>query len=170
MNKKYQQFRDLLLDVGIKPANFVCIGLVGAAVILSIPSLEKHQTRVDLVRSEIKQRETTAEKLERQLNYEQRQARVANERYKSCLPVVGDAYQNGTHYFTGIKEGDKPKDKITGERLPAGTIVCDAHGSTAVIDRDGAVSYLAFTGDRNVIQSRLKRFRGSQYSQPIIDN
>ena len=168
LNKKYQQFRNLLLDVGIKPANLAFCGISFCSCSTSIPSLEKHQKRVSIIRTEIKHRETSAEKLERQLNYEQRQARIANERYKSCLPVVGNEYRNDTHYFTGIKEGDKPRDKITGKQLPKGTVICDAHGNTAVIDKKGAVSYLAFTGNRNVIQSRLKRFRGSQYSQPVI--
>jgi hypothetical protein len=170
MKAEYQRFRNLLLEIGIKPTNVMFGGLIAAAAILSIPSLQKHQARVDLVRTEIKQRESVAEKLERQLNYEERQAQVANKRYKSCLPVVGNEYHNGTHYFTGIKEGDKPKDKISGEHLPTGTIVCDAHGNTGVVDKEGAITYVAFTGDRDTIQSRLSRFRGSQYTQPVIKN
>lgn len=168
MNQKYQQFRNLLLDVGITPANFAFVGLVFAALVFSIPALEKHQKRVNLIRSEIKQREALTEKLERQLNYEKRQARIANERYKSCLPIVGTEYRNETHYFIGLKKGDMPKDRITGKQLPSGTVVCDAHGNTAVVNKKGTVSYLAFTGDRNIVQSRLSRFRGSQYSQPVI--
>ncbi|NJN13716.1 MAG: hypothetical protein HC836_24705 [Richelia sp. RM2_1_2] len=167
---KYQHFRNSLLDVGIKPTNLMFGGLILTALIVSIPSLKKHQAKIDLIRTEIKHREDVAEKLERQLSYEQRQAQVANKRYESCLPVVGDEYHNGTHYFTGIKEGDKPKDKITRKNLPTGTIVCDAHGNTGVVNRDGAVSYLAFTGDRDVVQKRLSRFRGSQYSQPVLGN
>ncbi|MBE9213726.1 hypothetical protein IQ247_13800 [Plectonema cf. radiosum LEGE 06105] len=170
MESQYRRLRNLLLEVGIKPTNLMFGGLIAAALALSIPSLQKHQARIDLIRSEIKQREDVAEKLERQLSYEQRQASVANKRYESCLPVVGNQYQNGTHYFTGIKEGDKPKDKISGEHLPTGTIICDAHGNTGVIARDGSIAYLAFTGDRDLIQSRLSRFRGSQYTQPVISN
>lgn len=169
MNTKYQQFRDLLLDVGIKPANFVFVGLIGAAVILSIPSLERHQARTNLVRDEIKQRQDVADKLKRQLQHEQQQSIIANKRYKSCLPVVGSQYSNGTHYFTGLREGDKPKDKITGKLLPSGTVICDAHGNTAVISKDGTARYFAFTGNRDLIQKRLQRFRGSQYTQPITD-
>ncbi|WP_414622058.1 hypothetical protein [Calothrix sp. CCY 0018] len=167
---KHQQFSNLLSDVGIKPVNVMFGGLILASLVASIPSLGKHQARVSVIRAEIKQQQDIAEELERQLSHEQRQAAVANQRYKSCLPVVGDKYKNETHYFAGIKHGDKPKDKITREYLPTGAIVCDAHGNTAVIDRNGAVSYLAFTGDRDVVQKRLNRFRGSQYSQPVIGN
>ena len=168
MKAEYQRLLNSLLESGIKPTNLMFGGLIVAALLFSIPSLQKHQARVNLIRTEIKQRESVAEELERQVNYEQRQASVANKRYQSCLPVVGNEYQNGTHYFTGIKEGDKPKDKISGENLPTGTIVCDAHGNTGVVGRDGSIAYVAFTGDRDIIQSRLKRFRGSQYSQPVL--
>lgn len=167
MKEKYQQFRESLLDIGIKPSNLMFGGLLVIGAIASIPSIQKHQARTDLIRADIKQREAKAEALDRQLEYEQRQAEVANKRYKSCLPVVGDEYRNGTHYFTGLKEGDKPKDRITGKYLPTGTVICDAHGTTAVIDDNGAATYTAYTGDRDIVQARLKRFRGSQYSQPV---
>lgn len=169
MKAEYERFRNLINETGIKPANLIFSGLLLAAAVASLPALQKHQANVNLVRTEIKQRESTVERLERQVNYEQRQALLANRRYKLCLPLVGDAYNNGTHYFAGIKEGDKPRDRITGENLPKGTIVCDAHGNTAVIDGNGAVTAFAFTGDRDIIQLRLKRFRGSQYSQPVIE-
>lgn len=145
------------------------LGLIGSAVLLSIPSLEKHQARIDAVRTEVKQRQAIADKLKRQLKYEQQQSAIANQRYKSCLPVVGSQFNNGTHYFTGLKEGDKPRDKITGKLLPTGTVICDAHGNTAVISKDGTARYFAFTGNRDLIQKRLQRFRGSQYTQPVTD-
>lgn len=167
MKEKYQQFRESLSDLGIKPSNLLFGGLLIVGAIASIPSIQKHQARIDLIRDDIKAREAKAEALDRQLQYEQRQAEVANKRYQSCLPVVGNEYRNGTHYFTGLKEGDKPKDRITGKVLPTGTVICDAHGTTAVIDDNGAATYTAYTGDRDVVQARLKRFRGSQYSQPV---
>ena len=92
---------------------------------------------------------------------------IVTFRYKSCLPVVGEEYRNGTHYFTGLKEGDKPIDRISGKPLPQGTVICDGHGVTTVVDEEGKVSYTAYTGNRDVVQARLKRFRGSQYSQPV---
>jgi hypothetical protein len=167
MKEKYQQFRESLSDLGIKPSNLLFGGLLIVGGIASIPSIQKHQARIDLIRDDIKAREAKSEALLRQLQYEQRQAEVANKRYKSCLPVVGNEYRNGTHYFTGLKDGDKPKDRITGKVLPTGTVICDAHGTTAVIDDNGAATYTAYTGDRDVVQARLNRFRGSQYSQPV---
>lgn len=160
---------DSLKELGIKPKpkQLIFPGLILVATVISIPSIQKHQARTNLIRADINQREAKAEALDRQLEYEQRQAKVADERYKTCLPVVGKEYRNGTHYFTGLKEGDKPKDRISGNYLPTGTVVCDGHGTTAVINEEGAVSYTAYTGNRDLVQSRLKRFRGSQYSQPV---
>ena len=168
MKDKYKQFRESLLSLGIKPSNLLFGGLLVIGAIASIPSIQKHQARTDLIRADIKAREAKASALLRQFEYEQRQAEVANKRYKSCLPVVGKEYRNGTHYFTGLKEGDKPKDRISLKYLPSGTVVCDAHGVTGVINQDGAVSYTAYTGDRDVVQARLKRIKNSQYSQPVI--
>ncbi len=94
---------------------------------------------------------------------------MANKRYEACLPVVGEYYRNNTHYFTGLKENDIPLDRITKQPFAKGTVVCDAHGLTGVIDENGRISNVAFTGDRNLVQKRLQRFRGSQYSQPILE-
>lgn len=165
-----QDLRDNLLDLGIKPSQVFMWGFVGSALILSIPAIGEHQAKIKARRIAIQTKENKAEILDRQLEFEQRQARVANERYKSCLPVVGTEFKNGTHYFTGLKQGSKPSDRISGKVLPQGTVVCDAHGVTGVVDGDGTVQHIAYTGDRDVIQKRLKRFKSSLYSQPIIDN
>lgn len=164
-NQLVQQLQDL----GIKPSNlFFGLALL-TAVIFSLPNLKKYQTQVEGIRNEVADISTKSQKLERELEFEQAQAKVASERYKSCLPVVGKNYHNGTHYFTGLSEGEIPQDRVTGQPLPTGTIVCDAHGTTAVINAEGQVTSTAYTGDRDLIQSRLKRFRNSMYSQPILN-
>ncbi|MDJ0674018.1 MAG: hypothetical protein QNJ36_01230 [Calothrix sp. MO_167.B42] len=141
---------------------------IAAGAAFSIPSLVQHQSNMNKIRSDIAAREAKAQKLERSLEFEKRQAAVANKRYESCLPVVGEYYRNGTHYFTGLKEGDVPRDRITKQPFSKGTVVCDAHGLTGVINEDGAVINVAYTGDRDLVQKRLQRFRGSQYSQPVL--
>ncbi|MGI2907688.1 hypothetical protein [Tolypothrix sp. VBCCA 56010] len=122
---------------------------------------------MNAVRREVTVQTAKVDALTREAEMEKAQAEVANERYKQCLPVVGENYRNGTHYFAGLVEGSVPTDRITGKPLPTGTVICDASGTTAVIDEKGAVKATAYTGDRDVVQSRLKRFRGSQYSQPV---
>jgi hypothetical protein len=159
----------IFTNLGIKPST----AWWGIAILIgfgfAFPNLKAHQDTVNQEWKENKKLESKNSKLQRQFEFEEQQAEIANKRYQSCLPVVGEYMKNGTHYFTGLREGDKPTDRITKEPLPTGTVVCDANGTTGVIGDDGKVGFLAYTGNRDIIQSRLKRFRGSQFSQPVIN-
>jgi hypothetical protein len=162
------KYPEILKTLNIKKSDF---GFGVAAIIalgLSYPSFQNYQKGVEKVRIEVAEKEAKVNKTERALEYEQRQQEIANKRYANCLPVVGQYIKNGTHYFTGIKEGDTPKDRITNKTVPLGTVVCDALGTTGSIDDNGAIANIAYTGDRDVVAKRLKRFKGSQFSQPVI--
>ena len=123
---------------------------------------------MDAVRQEVSQNQQQIDALEREAELEKTQDAIAVERYKNCLPVVGENYKNGTHYFAGLDSGLIPVDRITGKAFPKGTVICDAHGSTAVINQSGEITFPAYTGNRDVVQKRLQRFKGSEYSQPVI--
>jgi hypothetical protein len=159
---------EILTKLRIKPSTlgWGCAVLVGFA--FAYPSIKAHQSAIAIDREDNTKRELKASSLERELEFEQRQAAVANKRYESCLPVVGEFMRNNTHYFTGLREGDIPVDRITKKSLPKGTVICDAHGNSGVIDDAGKVAFTAYTGDRDLVQKRLARFKGSQYSQPVI--
>ena len=159
---------ELLTKLRIKPSTVGWGIAILVGFVLAFPNIQAHQAANRESQKDIAQRELKANILERQLEFEQRQAVVAEKRYESCLPVVGESLKNGTHYFSGLREGDIPTDRITGEPLPTGTILCDANGTTGVIDEGGKLGFLAYTGNRNIIQARLNRFRGSQFSQPVI--
>lgn len=154
---------------GLNPAQgfFIVAGVI--AIGLSYPSFQRHQARIEQDKAAINQITTQRRELQIQYESEKEQAEIANKRYKTCLPVVGQAMRNGTHYFSGIQQGIVIHDRVTNKPLVKGTVICDAHGQTAVIGADGTPQHFAYTGDRNVIQARLKRFRGSQYSQPVIE-
>jgi len=162
-----RQTEEALKAVNVKPSTllFSVAGIV--ALVVSYPSLKSYQAEMDQVRQEVSATAKKEDALLRQSEFEKAQAAIANERYKQCLPVVGQNYKNGTHYFVGLVEGSVPTDRITGNPLPTGTVVCDANGVTAVINEKGAVKATAYTGDRDIVQSRLNRFRGSQFSQPV---
>jgi hypothetical protein len=162
------KYPEILKTLNIKKSDlgFGVAGII--ALILSYPSFQKYQVSTEQIRSDVAQKEASASKAERELEYEQRQQEIANKRYANCLPVVGQYIKNGTHYFTGIKEGETPIDRITNNTFPRGTVVCDALGTTGSIDENGAIANTAYTGDRDVVAKRLKRFRGSQFSQPVI--
>ncbi|QFS51309.1 hypothetical protein GXM_08803 [Nostoc sphaeroides CCNUC1] len=103
--------------------------------------------------------------LEQQLEFEKEQATIADARYKTgCLPIVATVYP---HKYVTIVQGKVIQDRITRNPLPRGTVVCDANGNTGVIADRGEVEAIAFTGNRDLVATRLKRFRGGTYSQPI---
>ncbi|QFS52703.1 hypothetical protein GXM_10458 [Nostoc sphaeroides CCNUC1] len=103
--------------------------------------------------------------LEQQLEFELEQSTIADARYKTgCLPIVATVYP---HKYVTIVQGKVIQDRITRNPLPRGTVVCDANGNTGVIADRGEVEAIAFTGNRDLVATRLKRFRGGTYSQPI---
>lgn len=169
MKNYLDDIQDTLKRTGLNPAQgfFIVAGVI--AVGLSYPSFVRHQARIEQDKAVIEQATAQRRELQIQFQSEKEQASIANERYKTCLPVVGEEMRNGTHYFSGIQKGVVIHDRITGRPLVRGTVICDAFGQTAVIGEDGTPNHFAFTGDRNVIQSRLKRFRGSQFSQPVAN-
>ena len=62
-----------------------------------------------------------------------------------------------------------PVDRHTGTSYPENTVVCDSNGATGIIDSTGAIASVAVTPNRDVVASRLKRFRGGIYSQPVME-
>lgn len=168
MQSHIDSIKNIWRATGLKPVQgfFLFAGVFAVAV--SYPSFLKHQSRIEHDKAELQKIESKRRALSRQFQAEKEQAEIANQRYKTCLPVVGGERRGNTHYFSGIQKGAVIKDRITNKPLPTGTVICDAHGTTGVIGEKGKVTFTAYTGDRDVIQARLKRFRGSQYSQPVV--
>lgn len=166
----FDDIRDAWHRTGLTPTQGFFIGAGLIATLLSTPTFLKYQAQI--AKDKVAIAEVTAQRrsLELQLQTEKEQAAIANERYKSCLPVVGNERHGNTHYFSGIKPDTPINDRITNKPLVKGTVICDAHGQTAVIGDNGIPQKFAYTGNRDVIKSRLNRFRGSSYSQPIINN
>ncbi|MBW4600335.1 MAG: hypothetical protein KME29_12195 [Calothrix sp. FI2-JRJ7] len=169
MKNYFDDIQSAWSRTGLKAAQgfFLIAGIV--AVGFSYPSFQKYQASIDRDKATIDQITAQRRELQLQLESEKEQAEIANERYKTCLPVVGENFKNGTHYFAGIQEGMIIHDRITGKPLPQGTVICDAFGNTGTLDENGKVKSLAFTGNRALIEQRLKRFRGSQFSNPVIN-
>jgi hypothetical protein len=96
-------------------------------------------------------------------------AEIANQRYSAgCQPVV-DWEQ--IHYVSLI-ENEVVLDPITKFPIPAGTVVCDANGNTAII-RNNAEGWpvaqsFAFTGDQGIVRRRLSQF--PQFNENMIIN
>ncbi|NEP00882.1 MAG: hypothetical protein F6K58_19895 [Symploca sp. SIO2E9] len=109
----------------------------------------------------------------------QQEQKIADNRYKNgcILPVAEQKTRtkNGTEIAKAValNSSDVPKDRLTGQPLPSGTIVCDLFGNTAVINQsfEGEFYLINFarTGDRDLINKSLKRFGDGQYSMPILE-
>lgn len=94
-------------------------------------------------------------------------AAIADARYEICIPVVD--LPTGQSYVA-LVEGGAVLDSVTQRPLPAGAVVCDWHGMTALLvagdDGIPVARHLAFTGDRAVVEARLANFRGATAFQP----
>lgn len=96
-------------------------------------------------------------------------AEIAIQRYiEGCQPVV-DWEQ--IHYVS-LVENEVVLDPITRFPIPAGTVVCDANGNTAIIrpnDQGWPVAQsFAFTGDQGVVRQRLSQF--PQFNNNMVIN
>ena len=139
--------------------------LVGASLIYSSGDIAQNMGAITDIKQSIAQNSKQQTLLEQQLEFEKEQAIIADARYKSgCLPIVATVYP---HKYVTIVQGKVIQDRITLNPLPFGTVVCDANGNTGVIGDEGKVEAIAFTGNRDLVATRLKRFRGGTYSQPI---
>lgn len=175
MHYDHKRIRAILSTV---PLSKVLWGVgLGTAVLLSIPSLLLHQNsmaeRRKLYQDNIKREEYLILKQQAV----EKEEKLANKLYQSCIPVVGKHYRNNTHYFTSLQPGSKPIDRITGKPFAPGVWICDANGTVGRINNEGRLGSvdehgnfynIFYTGDRDVIKKRLQRFRGSQYSQPVL--
>lgn len=91
-------------------------------------------------------------------------AAIAKERYQNGLLVVLSR-DNQEHYAT-VVEGKPVKDR-DGGIIPAGTIVGDGYGNTAliaVIKGVPVATQVAFTGDREAIEG-ARKFKSAAYSK-----
>lgn len=139
--------------------------LIGASLLYSSGDIAQNMGAISDIKQSIAENSKQQTILEQQLEFEKEQATIADSRYESgCLPIVATVYP---HKYVTIVQGKVIKDRITLNPLPKGTVVCDANGNTGVIALRGEVAAIAFTGNRDLVATRLKRFRGGTYSQPI---
>lgn len=141
-------------------------GIVLASLAFSGGDISRNMNSIANIKAQIATNSEKQTKLEQQIAFEEEQARIAETRYaKGCLPIVAGSYPDIR--YVSIFEGQRLTDRHTGRSLPEGTVICDGQGNTGVIEDNGEVGAIAFTGDRDVVAKRLKRFRGGIYSQPI---
>jgi hypothetical protein len=95
---------------------------------------------------------------------------IAHKRYESgCLMVVSS---KDTKNLTALSEGQPVIDSARQVPLSVGNIVCDSNGLTGEIipnpDNPAipVVGNTAFTSDRTIVASAMKRYTGTRYTMP----
>lgn len=152
------------------PQNTVALAIGGLTVLTAIPSLGNlggMAGNLQEMRQEAARISDRSHTLQLAQQETESAAAIANIRYReSCLPVVDLASQQ---HYVSLVEGKPVIDSVSGVPLPAGTVVCDAHGNTAVLVLEGSTAvarHFAYTGDRTLIQHRLGAYIGASYTQP----
>lgn len=142
-------------------------GLAIATAIPSLGSLGKMGGELQAMRAEASRISNRSNTLQLAQQETEESAAIADIRYRdSCLPVVD--LESQQHYVS-LVEGKPVIDSVSGEPLPGGTVVCDAHGNTAVLvaeDGKAVARHFAYTGDRDLINHRLGAYTGANYTQP----
>ena len=88
---------------------------------------------------------------------------IAKERYQNGLLIV--LSKNNRENYASVVEGKPVLDK-DGSLIPAGTIVGDGNGNTAliaVVNKIPVATKVAFTGDRSIID-KARKFESAAYS------
>ncbi|BAY66922.1 hypothetical protein NIES22_70660 (plasmid) [Calothrix brevissima NIES-22] len=152
----------------LTPKNLIYgVSAIGAAVsLIGGGNMGNSLDALNRLRAANQQEMVTSAELERAEASRKQQTVIANDRYKACeLIVAGGGKQKIT--FPAINPATVITDRNTGAPLVRGTVVCDAYGNTAILDQQGKATAFAFTGDRNAVQIRMKRYRGGLYAQPV---
>ncbi|BAZ39444.1 hypothetical protein NIES4101_53970 [Calothrix sp. NIES-4101] len=111
----------------------------------------------------------TEEELRIQDELQITQEKIAESRFKKgCVIVVA---QKAPDKFTSLTEGFPVIDWVRQTPLPAGTVVCDANGNTAIIERRNGkpvVGKTAYTGNQELI-NKAKKKANAQYRVPNVE-
>lgn len=127
-----------------------------ASLAFSIPGMLSNYQGMQEVSREIQRNALQQQRLEAQQESLKERASIAEERYRDCLLVQAI----GKNKLISLSEGMPLVDSETGNPIPAGTVVCDHAGNTAVMDFNGTKNValdLAFTGNRDAVRQALQR-------------
>jgi hypothetical protein len=152
--------------------NKLMLGLGGLALLAAVPSLGNAKGTMGQFQ-EMREQSANGAADHARLMLEQEEiaatAEIAVQRYiEGCQPVVDWDQIN----YVSLVENEVVLDPTTRFPIPAGTVVCDANGNTAIIrenDQGWPVAQsFAFTGDQGVVRQRLSQF--PQFQDNMIIN
>jgi len=154
----------------MKPIHGVfALAILGTAI-PSVSNLGDFTSKVTIARAEASRigQDMTALTLAQQEQAQKNE--VALARYQQgCIPVVSADQQR----YVSLLLNFPVIDSASGQPIPVGSIVCDAHGNTGVITDDdsdpstpGVTQKMAFTGDKAIVDWRLNQYQGAAYYMP----
>jgi hypothetical protein len=154
----------------MKPIHGVfALAILGTAI-PSVSNLGDFTSKVTIARAEASRigQDMTALTLAQQEQAQKNE--VALARYQQgCIPVVSADQQRYVSLLLNLPV----IDSASGQPIPVGSIVCDAHGNTGVITDDdsdpstpGVTQKMAFTGDKTIVDWRLNQYQGAAYYMP----
>ena len=147
------------------------LAIVGTAI-PSVSNLGNFASKVPTARAEASRIGDDMTELTLRQQEQAQKNEVAIARYQDgCIPVVSADQQN----YVSLVLNLPVLDSVSNHPISVGSIVCDAHGNTGAITDDdndpstpGVTQKMAFTGDKAIVDARMKQYRGAAYYLPSI--
>ncbi len=139
-------------------------GAIAISLLFGYNDIRRNMLSLSTTREFIATNNMKQARLEEQIKFEQQQAKIAEARYtRGCTIVV--AVSNPRNLAT-LVEGEPVLDRTTSKYLPAGTVVCDSNGNTAVLRTNEkgvpVARDLAFTGNRQLAINTVRKIKGAK--------
>lgn len=138
--------------------------LIASSLLLSHNDIARNMQNISKAKETIATNTAQQQLMQEQLAHEKAQAEIAEARYKAgCTIVVA---VNSPRNLATLVEGEPVFDRTSKKYLPAGTVVCDGNGQTAVLATNASgipvVSDMAFTGNRSLAIEQVRKIRGAK--------
>jgi hypothetical protein len=154
----------------MKPIHGVFALVILGTAIPSLSNIGNFTSKVSAARDEASRIGDDMTELKLSQQEQEQKNEVAIARYQQgCIPVVSADQQS----YVSLVLNSPVIDSASGQAIPAGSIVCDAHGNTGVQTDDDSdpstpavTQKLAFAGDKAIVDWRLAQYQGAAYYMP----
>ncbi|BAY50674.1 hypothetical protein SAMD00079811_83050 (plasmid) [Scytonema sp. HK-05] len=142
--------------------SFGAVALIAA--LFSHSDIQRSMQGLSEDRARIASNASEQRRLEENAELVKAKAAIAEQRYRDgCTIVVA---VNSPNSLATLVEGEPVFDRTSKKPLPAGTVVCDVNGSTAVLASNlngvPVVTDLAFTGNRDLALALIRKIKGAR--------
>ncbi|MBD1917438.1 MULTISPECIES: hypothetical protein [Cyanophyceae] len=154
----------------MKPTHVAfALAIIGTAI-PSVSNLGNFASQVSTARAEASRIGDDMTELTLSQQEQAQKNEVAIARYQNgCIPVVSADQLS----YVSLVLNLPVIDSVSGQPIPVGSVVCDAHGNTGVITDDdsapntpGVTQKMAFTGDKSLVDRQLSQYQGAAYYMP----